>query len=392
MDVYEGLIRPGLFRLDAERAHRLALAALRPELPWRLLEPIMALRDDRLRTRLAGIELGNPVGLAAGLDKTGAALPGLSRLGFGYVSLGSFTREPRRGNPHPRMFRDPARRALINSLGLPNPGYAVVARRLARQHVTVPVIASVAGFSADELLEGVRLLEPHVRAIEIGLVCPNTTAEEQTDELAKLSGLFDRLAGKRPTPIFVKLPPYHDPDKREHVLRMVDRCLDAGIDGVTVSGTQRVRDARLSSGEGSIAGGPILGNTLRIVGDVAERAGGRLAIKASGGIFTGEDALAVMRAGADAVEIYASFIYRGPRVARLINQELLAALDARPVSSIVRSVRSGAASPGTSASVERTAAAPPIPDSGGDRNEVVLAGSGDGPAEADSPNASAARA
>ena len=339
MDLYGNLIRPALFRLDPERAHQIALAALSLGLPWWLLESTLQSTDPRLRTRLADIDLMNPVGIAPGLDKGATAIRGLSRLGFGYLVVGSFTVQPRAGNPRPRLLREPRRQAIMNSLGLPNPGLRVAVRRLtAVAPGRVPIIASVAGFSADELLEGARGVEPYVRAVEIGLICPNTTAEEQADELDKLQAVARGLRSQRRRPVFVKLPPFHDDAERDHILRMVDVCADAGLDGLSVSGTMRIVHPGLAMGSGGMAGRPVFEETVRNVTAIARHAHGRLAIKASGGVFTGTHARTLLAAGADAVEVYSAFIYRGPTTARLLNRELLALLGP----TTVRELRDGA--------------------------------------------------
>jgi dihydroorotate dehydrogenase len=329
VDLYRSLLRPALFHVDPEAAHRLAMLALRWELPWRLIpEPHPG--PAVLRTVVAGIELANPIGLAAGVDKTGRAIPGLARLGFGYLVVGSFTRLPRVGNARPRLLRHPDREAIVNHLGLPNPGIDRVRAALRRLPAGAPpVVASVAGFNASELLDGAAALEPSVSAIEIGLICPNTTAEEQSDELEKLEAVAEGLRAQRRKPVFVKLPPFHDEAQRAHVLRMADLCAAAGLEGVSVSGTRRTRDPGLAASEGSLAGRPVFQDTLRMVGEVAQRIGGRVAIKASGGAFDGDDAAALLDAGANTVEVYSAFIYRGPFVARSMSRELVAALARR---------------------------------------------------------------
>lgn len=327
--------------MDAERAHHLALAALRWELPWAIWG--RGSSDDRLRTDLCGIALDNPVGLAPGFDKNAQAIGALSRLGFGYLVVGSITREPRVGNPRPRLLRDVPHEGIINTMGLPNDGIEAVAKRLQRAGaLRVPVMASVAGFNSAELLELAEAVQPHVAAVEIGLICPNTTHEERLDELGIFGELASGLRRIRTRPIFMKLPTFHTPDEEAHVLRMAAMCQDAGIDGVSVHNTLRVRDARLSRGEGSIAGRPVFEESLRAVAAVADHTGGRLAIKGSGGVSTGTDARAMISAGATTVEVYSSFVYRGWAVARKLNAELLRSLDEDRITSVA-ALRAGLA-------------------------------------------------
>jgi dihydroorotate dehydrogenase len=323
VDTYP-LLRRTLFMLDAERAHHLAQTALRWSAPWSLVGRTQRAIDPSLHTDLAGIPLASPIGLAPGFDKSALVVRSLANLGFGYVVIGSVTKLPRSGNPRPRMFRDIPNEALLNSLGLPNTGIDAVIETLSKlDDVGAPIIGSVAGFSSAELVELAERIQPHVAAVEIGLICPNSTPEEQLDELGIFEELCRGLARIRNRPMFVKLPTFHTPEQDEHVARMAQMCVDAGIEGVSVSGTKRKKDARLSSGEGTIAGRPILDESIRCVGLVADRTGGKLQIKGSGGVFTGHDAARMLAAGATTVEIYTSFIYRGWGVAHKIADELV---------------------------------------------------------------------
>ncbi|HEX6511736.1 MAG TPA: dihydroorotate dehydrogenase 2 [Chloroflexota bacterium] len=333
MDLYDSMLRPLLFRRPADQAHALARLALRRPGVWRLLAG-SAETDPRLRTELAGLPFATPVGLAPGFDKSGELLASLAQLNFGYLMAGSITREPRYGNPFPRLVRYPERRSLANSMGLPNPGLEAATEYLKRAPGSPPVIASVAGFSAAELVDCAREIEPYVAAVEIGLVCPNTTETERLEEMRAFTALVEELGLRKRKPAFIKLPPHHDDARREQVLAMVDVCIQAGIEGVSVSGSRPVVEPRLGVGRGSLAGREVFPDALRIVGEVAERAAGRLAIKGAGGVFTGRDAFEMLAAGADSVEVYSAFIYRGWNVARLIARELVLELDRRGLSSI----------------------------------------------------------
>jgi dihydroorotate dehydrogenase len=334
-DLYARTVRPVLFRMSAERAHAAALRTLRREMPWRLLGSRLLVRDDRLRVEIGGLKLQNPIGLAPGMDKNGTALPGLAHLGFGYICVGSITREPRAGNPRPRLRRDPRQLAVLNALGLPGVGIERALRTLRHaQGLPVPVIASVAGFDSDELLELATAVEPYVDAVEIGLVCPNSTESERMQEIELFSAIVRGLAGRRRKPIFVKLPPHHDEAGTQNAREMVGLAADAGLDGLSVSGSRSVPIPGFAVGRGSIAGRPIHADSLRVVRDVAGWAAGRIAVRGAGGVFTGSDALAMLRAGADAVEVYSAMIFRGPMVAHAINRELLAELDTVPGTSV----------------------------------------------------------
>ena len=332
---YESLVRPLLFTLQPESAHRLALAVLRWDIPWRLVGGRMAVRDPRLGVELGGLRVPNPVGLAPGIDKNGLAVGALSRLGFGYIVIGSITKEARPGNPKPRLRRDVPREAILNSLGLPSLGVARAARALEQARgLPVPVLASVAGFSATELVELAAAVEPHVDAVEIGLVCPNSTESERMRELEMFDEVVAGVMARRRRPVFIKLPSPRDAAGAASVAEMVRRAADAGLDGISISGSHTIEIAGFPAGKGSIAGRPAFDVALGVLRDVAGWSRGRIPIRAAGGIFDGGDAARMLAAGASAVEVYSSFIFRGPGIAGEINRGLLAELDRRGVASI----------------------------------------------------------
>jgi dihydroorotate dehydrogenase len=337
--LYESLLRPLLFRLSADRAHDLARLSLRasPSI-WSALGSSARWEDPRLATELCGVPLRNPIGLAPGFDKNAEMLPSLSQLGFGYLVVGSITREARYGNPFPRLVRYPQRKSISNSMGLPNRGLVEVVRALSRPRPPgwPPVIASVAGFSSDELIEAAASVEPHVAAVEIGLVCPNTTETERFEELRIFSALAEGLTRRIKKPLFIKLPPHHSDADRERIFRMLDVCMRVGIHGVSVSGTRPVVEAGLGMGRGSLAGRDVFADAIRIVEDVAGYTDGGLVVRAAGGVFSGADALHMLEAGATSVEVYSAFIYRGWDVAGLIKRELLAVLGGRGVATLHR--------------------------------------------------------
>ena len=335
MDPYTIFLRPFLFQLPADRAHDLAQAALGWPAPWRLLGRTVPPPDPRLATRLCGLPLRSPIGLAAGFDKNCECIPALSEVGFAYLTLGSIMTEARPGNPKPRLGRVVRHQAITNALGLPSKGRAYALARLRRlRRRPVPLIANVCGFSPEELAEATAALQPYVDAIEIGLICPQTGDQGGLGTLATFERMVDALVAVRRVPVLVKLPPHRNPADHELVRGMVRLCVDGGIDGVTVGGGRPVQDRRLAVGRGSLSGPPIRKDILRIVRDVADWCGGALPIKAGGGALHGDDVLALLQAGATAVEVYAAFVYRGPFVAVALERELRAALQRAGIASI----------------------------------------------------------
>jgi dihydroorotate dehydrogenase len=343
--LYATVLRPLLFRLSADRAHALACFSLRAAPPvFSVMCARDRLPDSRLVTDLAGIPVGSPVGLAPGFDKNAEMLPSLARLGFGYIVVGSITREARYGNPFPRLVRYPQRLSLANSMGLPNRGLAEAVRllRLPRPADCPPVIGSVAGSSSDELLEAAQSVEPYVAAVEIGLVCPNTTATERLEELRIFTALVEGLMQRVRKPLFIKLPPHHSDADRERIYRMLDECARVGLQGVSLSGTRPVVEPGLGMGKGSLAGRDVFDDSLRILRDVVAHTQGQgLVVRAAGGVFSGADALRMLDAGATAVEVYSAFIYRGWGVAGAIKRELSLLLAERGVGSVRELRRTG---------------------------------------------------
>lgn len=341
MPFYSRVVRPLAFRLPPETAHDLAKMVLRltPPLPPRAADP-------RLATRLGSLELRNPVGLAAGFDKNADAVAGLSRLGFGYVTVGSILAQPRPGNAKPRVVRDVPARALVNAMGLPSKGAAEVAARLrrlrsgpARRRPRAPVVANLQGFSVDDYLHCLGLVQPWVDAIEICVICPNVY-DRSFDALDPAT--FERIVRAvnevRRLPLFVKLP---SPEPDADVARSLSETLELaclaerlGVDALTIAGSYRRLAPELAVGRGNVSGAPALPRSLEFVRELYAATGGRVAIKALGGIATGADAYAAIAAGASAVELFTALVYDGANVCRSINLELLRSMDEAGVQSV----------------------------------------------------------
>ena len=308
MDWYEAIGRRVFFSMDPETAHRLAQRLLGLPLPWSRIGSVP--RDLDLTTSLAGVELRTPIGLAAGFDKSCAHLDALCSLGFGYVVGGTVTRAPRAGNPRPRMARDPARQALVNAMGLPNPGAEAVARTLARGRRTCPRFVSLADEALADVLTSLSLLEPHADGLELNASCPNVSWGRDTDTETHLRELVTQIRARTSKPLFVKLAPFHEGPEREAVLALAHVAAEAGADGLTCGNTRPVEDARLAVGRGGLSGRPLAERTAACVADARGATG--LPVNACGGVITVDDALACLDAGATTVQVYTGLIYRGP--------------------------------------------------------------------------------
>lgn len=303
--------RPLFFALPPETSHRVANALLGVPAPWARLGG--AHRDPSLVTDLCGLSLRNPIGLAAGFDKTCGHLGALGELGFGYVVGGTITRAARAGNRSPRIARSPSHRSMVNAMGLPNPGAEAVAATLRDSpRGLAPRLVSLADEALADAISSFELLEPLVDGVELNASCPNVSWGRDRDNEAHLRELVAALRGRSLKPLFVKLPPFVTETEREVVLALGRIAKEAGADAITCSNTRPVEDRRLAAGAGGLSGRALWPHTPRIVAEMRVAVGDDLAINACGGIFTGSDVVTCLDAGATTVQIYTALIYEGP--------------------------------------------------------------------------------
>jgi dihydroorotate dehydrogenase len=314
---YGAVGRPAFFALPPEASHRLATALLGLPLPWDRLG--RAARDPSLEVDLCGVRLPNPIGLAAGFDKSCRHLDALGRLGFGFVVGGTITRAARKGNPKPRIVRSRRRRAIVNSMGLPNPGVDAAAANLARAPRTAPRFASVADEDLEAAAAAVELLAPHVDGFELNASSPNAPWRH---DAAHMGTLLTAFRERTDVPVLLKMPPFTSAEERATVLDLARAAVDAGAQGLVCSNTVPVEDQRLATGRGGLSGAPLRELTPQIVSDVAAATGRSVPIVACGGIFTTEDVRACLEAGATAVQLYTGLIYRGPGIVGALTRGL----------------------------------------------------------------------
>ncbi len=321
MGWYAAVGRPAFFALPPESAHRAAGRLLGLPLAWSVIGG--AGRVSGLELSLAGIPLRNPIGLAAGFDKTCRNLGALGELGFGYVVGGTITRRPRAGNPKPRIVRYPARRSLVNAMGLPNPGAEAAALNLSRElSAPAPRFVSLADEDLEDAVRALDLLAPLADGIELNASCPNVSWGRDRDNESHLRALLEAFVSRTPKPVFVKLPPFASDTEREVVLALACISQEAGAAGLTCSNTRPVKDLNLAVGGGGLSGRALWPGTLDIVSAIGEATGHELVLNACGGIFSAQDALQCMEAGATTVQIYTGLIYEGPGVVGLIAKGL----------------------------------------------------------------------
>jgi len=317
---YEAFGRRVFFALDPERSHRLALAMLALPLPWGRIGHAVA--DPRLATSVAGVPLANPIGLASGFDKACERLGPLGALGFGYAVGGTVTLRPRAGNPRTRIARDPATRAIVNAMGLPNPGAHAVAAALAKRPRTTSRWVSLDDEENEDACAALDLVAPVADAIELNASSPNAGWTHRADHIG---AVVAAMLPRADTPVFVKVPPFTTDEDRAGVLAIVEAAQQGGAAGLTASNTVPVADPRMSTGRGGLSGGPLTERTPGIVAALRDATGGSIPINACGGIFSAADARACLDAGAATVQVYTGLIYEGPAVAGRI----LAGLGAR---------------------------------------------------------------
>ena len=312
--------------IDPETAHGLAIRALKT-LPL----PSPAGDDPVLRTRLAGLDLPNPIGLAAGLDKNGEALQGLSRLGFGFLECGSVTPLAQPGNPRPRLFRLTEDKAIINRMGFNNEGLEVFAEHLAARP-TATVVGANLGANKDtqdkalDYVAGLTRLKGLADYVTVNISSPNTPGLRALQGRAALDDLLGRLAEARsndPTPVFLKIAPDLTPDE---IALVVEASIDHRIDALIVSNTTLDRPDSLRApdhGEaGGLSGRPLQTRARAALSATATASRGRLPLIAVGGIDSGAEAYDRIRTGASAVQLYSALIYGGPGLVGRIKRDL----------------------------------------------------------------------
>lgn len=366
MNCYSTILRPLLFRLDAEQAHHLTVEACHwlgamPGAP-RLARALFESREPSLRTEVAGLSFGNPLGLAAGWDKSGRALRMIDSLGFGFAEIGSISARPSMGNPKPRLFRLPAERAIIVNYGLPNDGAEVVAARLAahrpRQPLGVNIVKTNDGPAAppcsdEDILadytRSVSLLHPRAGYLSLNLSCPNARGgKDFFAQPGSITRLLERLAPMGiACPVFLKIAPRDDPAGHERLLAECEPfpfirgfCfnLPPGKPDSLEFTTARETFAHQP---GAVAGKPVESLINRCIAGLHARMDHRRhSIIGAGGVFTAADAYQKIRLGASLVQLYTALVYQGPGVVKEICHGLARLLERDGFSSVAAAVGS----------------------------------------------------
>ena len=352
--MYRSLLRPLLFALPPDTAHALAFLGTAPLEHLGLLRAVTraasAPSDARLHVRAMGLVFPSPVGIAGGFDKNGLRPRALAALGFGHIEVGTVTAVAQEANPKPNLFRLPEDRALVNRLGFPNQGAEAVAARVARKGgsrgARVPVgmsigksrvvpIEPLAGV-VDDYLASFRAVRGVSAFVVVNISSPNTKDLRaiQGKELAKvlLGALASENAGAGArVPLLVKIAPDLEDAALEDVLEVAEATR---LDGVVATNTTLSRTGLATPpgrveaiGAGGLSGPPLRARALEVVRRVRARLGKGPCVIGAGGVESAEHALAMMRAGANLVQMYTGFIYEGPGVAGCIARGILQELE-----------------------------------------------------------------
>lgn len=302
--------------MDPERAHSLGVFFMK------FLRRV-EVESDSLKVKTAIGELRNPVGLAAGFDKTGTHLATLEKLGFGYLVAGTITLDPWPGHPKPRIVRNVSEKTLLNCLGFPNPGVDGFLKRLKKQRIRIPVVASVSGKTEESILTCYEKIQPHVNAIELNLSSPNTQNLKDLRDSEVFVSLSKRMFSIKEKPTYLKVPPFSDDVQSRKSLEMIKIWSGLGFEGVTACNAITVKDARLSMGTCGYSGPPLFKFTLNAIKEIRKSAPSSFEINGVGGVSTPQDVREALDAGANTIQLMTALIYDGPALIKKILTGLL---------------------------------------------------------------------
>jgi dihydroorotate dehydrogenase len=330
--------------MEAERAHRWAVLALR----LGLAGADRRVDDPALAVETLGMRFANPIGLAAGFDKDGVAVRGLSRLGFGFIETGTVTPRPQPGNPKPRVFRLEADQAVINRYGMNGLGLDAYVARLAalprRRRVVLGANVGINKEGAEpehDYPALVAAVAAYADYVVINVSSPNTPGLRDLQgeqQLQRILAAVRQAVPVRP-PLLVKVAP----DLSEAGLEaVVEAAVTYGVDGLIVANTTIARPDTLRSPHanetGGLSGAPLLAASTAVLARAHRMAAGRLVLIGCGGVATGADVLAKLRAGASLVQLYTAFAYTGPALIPRLKRELLAGMRREGFTSVAEAI------------------------------------------------------
>ena len=334
-ETYELFVRPLLFSLDAETAHHVTVRLLGQSSRFDVALSVLKLFQPKPKPRTVfSLNFPNPIGLAAGLDKNGVALPAWAALGFGFIEIGTVTATAQPGNPKPRIFRLPEQQALINRLGFNNDGADAIAQRLralreSGRWPAVPVGINIGKSrvtpleqATDDYLYSFRMLRDFADYITLNISSPNTPGLRELQEPERLSELLHAIgkeAGMAPKPLVVKISPDLSGTELKAILAV---CEENGVSGIIATNTTLDHSSipQPLDQVGGLSGAPLRDKSTALVREIAARS--TIPVIASGGIFDAESAHKKFQAGAQLIQLYTGLVYRGPGLIREIVEKL----------------------------------------------------------------------
>lgn len=349
MKLIERLGLAALHKFDPETSHGLSIAALKSG-----LAPLSGqATSSRLATTIAGLDLPNPIGLAAGYDKNAEVIAPLSKAGFGFIEVGAATPRPQPGNPKPRLFRLTQDQAAINRFGFNNQGMEAIGARLAARSNAGIVGLNLGANkdSSDRAADFARVLAhcgPYLDFATVNVSSPNT--EKLRDLQGKdalgalLNGVLEMNAGlSTPIPIFLKIAPDLTPDE---IADIADVAHDTGISGIIATNTTLSRDGLTSKDrgeQGGLSGAPLFEKSTRVLAQLSQLCGPGIPLIGVGGVSTAAQAYEKIRAGASAVQLYTALVYGGLSMVSDIAKGLDALLERDGFANVADAVGSGRA-------------------------------------------------
>lgn len=339
--MYRFLIRPIFFLFDAEQVHHFVFRFLRVQgkLGVRpLLKLLFRYKNQKLQRDLFGLTFQNPVGLAAGFDKDAKLIDELSCLGFGFIEIGTLTPKPQPGNDKPRLFRLPQDQALVNRMGFNNEGVHAAVDRLKKRKSNIIIGGNIGknkNTPNEKALEdyayAVDALHSYVDYFVVNVSSPNTPGLRELQEKEPLRKLLSyvktlSLSKPKPRPVLLKIAPDLTSTQLDDVIQILQ---ETKTDGVIATNTTISREGLTASseqltavGNGGVSGKPLADRSNEVIRYLREKLGRQYPIIGVGGIMSEEDAVEKIKAGADLVQIYTGFIYKGPAFAKRINKRL----------------------------------------------------------------------
>ena len=338
--MYKSIIRPILFKIYAEKVHSLVKHSLKIAMIIPGIKPLMRayyqVNDPRLEREIFGLKFKNPVGIAAGFDKAADMYNELAVLGFGHIEIGTVTPKAQDGNPKPRIFRLPKDKALINRMGFNNGGIQSAVENLKKRKTKAIIGGNLGKNTATPNTEAVTDytavfdgLFDYVDYFVVNVSCPNVTdlcELQDQDYLEEILFAVQKLNNAKvsPKPILLKVAPDLNHGQLDEVIEIVEKTK---IHGVIATNTTVSRDDLITNfepiGNGGMSGAPLRNKSTEVIRYLSEKSNKAFPIIGVGGIFTAQDAIEKLEAGADLVQVYTGFIYEGPSIAKKINKAIL---------------------------------------------------------------------